>query len=159
MLYALVTSCWCFAAPSSLLSSYIFFHKNHAFLSRCFVFFSNILNLQVWLIFNFRSASGFIDLSKSDVSVEDLKDKFSRDTEILDTGRKSGVAVSIRSSDQTDQQIQLSALYQRDSRDKKISYTAELRRSAKKDEQKPRRVCFYRLIHWLECNNNLWLIC
>ena len=84
--------------------------------------------------------------------MQDMKEKFKRDTEILESGVKSGIVVGIKSSDsKSDQKIQLTAIHQKDKEGKKICYIVEVKRAPTDAQDKPKRVSFMYQIYTLSC--------
>ncbi|XP_053394079.1 uncharacterized protein LOC123525183 [Mercenaria mercenaria] len=82
------------------------------------------------------AAKQFVDLEVRDLSIKYLKSKFTKETDILEAGIKCGLVVRIAgSSPEPKHEVQLSTLYQHSER--KVSYTVELIRTPRPDEDKP----------------------
>ena len=86
-------------------------------------------------------AEAFLDLELKDLTIRHLKNKFTKETEILKSGSKCGLVVHLADSNpEPRHQVQLSTLYQRDPSQRKASYTLELQRTPVLDEKKPWKV-------------------
>ncbi|XP_060608001.1 uncharacterized protein LOC132760118 isoform X2 [Ruditapes philippinarum] len=83
-------------------------------------------------------AETFLDLELKDLTIKHLKNKFTKETEILKSGSKCGLVVRLADSNpEPKHQVQLSTLYQRDHSQRKVLYTVELKRMPDQSEEKP----------------------
>jgi hypothetical protein len=88
-------------------------------------------------------AETFLDLELKDLTIKHLKNKFTKETEILKSGSKCGLVVRLADSNpEPKHQVQLSTLYQRDYSQRKVLYTVELKRMPDQSEDKPWKVIY-----------------